>query len=193
MYLARGWMKVPQHRNYSGSLPMPTFPRGPPRSDVEEAILLSVQNTEPRLVDGKGVVGGDELGTGANEGLGASAGAQEELVGGEALLGGEVGDELGDVGVERLTRLGRHEAIHVHLAVLALVQVPGGAGDGGRRDRAARRRDRARAPDRAEPDHDLELVVALCRRRCEQVVRHVRDHALAGVAGYGKALINAPF
>lgn len=131
-----------------------------------------------------------ESGTSPDERLGAGPRAQQELrVAGEALAVGQVGDEVGDVAAEaRARRPGilRHEAVHLHLPVEAVVQVPGGAGDGGRRDRAARRRDGARSSQGPQPDHHLVLGVARGRGRREEVVGYVRYDGGAGVAGGGR-------
>lgn len=82
----------------------------------------------------------------------------------QALFRLQILQELQQVPGETGRRGRGHKAVGGHVAVLPRGQLPHHARDGRRRDRGSSRRDRAGAAQCCEPDHDLVLVVAVCRR-----------------------------
>lgn len=94
----------------------------------------------------------------------------------------EVGHEVVKIPREGVLVLLRDEAVDLHLAVLAAVQVPGGARDVRSGDRGACLGDGASAAEGADPDHDFELGFSFGGGCEEGVEGDVRDEVVSLIA-----------
>lgn len=99
------------------------------------------------------------------------------------MAGGQVLEELVEITAEVAHVAGSNEGEDSSVAVGALEKLPLGAENGGSGKRGGSgRRDGKRSAVRAEPDHNLVLVVGTNRRGEPQVVGHISDHVGSGVS-----------
>lgn len=130
---------------------------------------------------GQAVSADGELRVGAAEGLGASSCTGEDLGLGHTLLAGQVAQELNKISLEACLLGGCDKAEDIHVAILAVVQLPAGSCQGDGCNGAASSRDGASAAERGEPDHDFVLGVASGGGGGEQIERYVGDDVRAAV------------
>jgi hypothetical protein len=105
----------------------------------------------------------------------------QDLVRGKTLVADHVPQELHHVGLEVVHVASSNEAVHPHLSVPAIVELPARVSDVDVRDWLSRCADGHGAAERGQPDHDLEFGRATGGRCGEHVVGSVCNELMTGV------------
>lgn len=136
------------------------------------------------LAHAQAVLSNSELRLATGERLSASSNTGQDLAAGHTMLASNLLDKLHQIAIEAVNLLLGNKAEHIHLAVLAVVQLPAVASQGDGSNGAASGGNGTSASESTDPDHDFVLGVTASFGGGEEVVGDVCDEVVAGVGPF---------